>query len=274
MKDGTICSKYSGTLKLNGVKYTIKKGKVQETIMYAKSLVNVRSGDSTDYQEIGFLRCGRKARVIGTSEKNGWYQIRYMDEIGFVSNNYLQKERVQQTTTSISSSVQNVLNKAKLNPKRSDFEPLNKEIDAVFAEVIANDMTTYEKVKACYDYLIDYCSYGNNAAASDYSDFYFSGYYNEVSAYGMLKGKVGVCDDYSVAFAMLMEALGLNCYTVSGQTAKAGGGYTGHIWCEMNIDGTIYVFDPQVEDNIAKGGDVYYYRFCKKYEEVPTKYIK
>ena len=274
IKNGKLYSNYSGTLVLNDVKYTIKKGKVQETVMYAKSQVNVRSGASTNYEQIGFLRYGRKTRVIGTSQKTGWYQIRYMDKIGFVSNKYVQKERIQQTSSSISTSVQNILNKAKLNPNRSNFEPLNKEIDIVFAEVISNDMTTYEKVKACYDYLIDYCSYGNNDARYDYVEYLFSEYYGEVSAYGMLKGKIGVCSDYSEAFAMLMRAIGLNCYTVDGQTAKSGGGYTGHTWCEMNINGTIYVFDPQVEDNIAKGGEVYYYRFCKKYEEVPTKYIK
>ena len=71
-----------------------------------------------------------------------------------------------------------------------------------------------------------------------------------------------------------MQAIGLNCYLVGGQTSKSGGGYTGHAWCEMNLNGTIYVFDPQVEDNIAKGGTIKYYRFGKTYDQVPGKYIK
>ena len=47
---------------------------------------------------------------------------------------------------------------------------------------------------------------------------------------------------------------------------------TGHIWTFINISGTEYVFDPQIDDNIAKGGLVYYYRFCKTYDEVPDSY--
>lgn len=178
------------------------------------------------------------------------------------------------TTQATASSAEKILNGASLNPVRSDFEPMNEYIDQLFAEIIKDNMTTYQKVKACYDYLINNCSYGMNEYVYDYIEYYFWGYQYEVSAYGMLKGHVGVCDDYSATFAMLMQAIGLDCYVVGGQTSKAGGGYTGHAWCEMNIGGTIYVFDPQVEDNIANGGTIKYYRFCKTYGEVPNKYIK
>ena len=135
-------------------------------------------------------------------------------------------------------------------------------------------MTTYDKVKACYDYLIKNCSYGHNETMMEYIDYYFYGYSYEVSTYGILKGKIGVCDDYSAAFATMMQAIGLNCYVVGGQTNLASGGYTGHAWCEMNLNGTIYVFDPQVEDNIAKGGAIKYYRSGKTYDQVKNKYIK
>ena len=135
-------------------------------------------------------------------------------------------------------------------------------------------MTTYDKVKACYDYLINNCSYGTNEAWFEYFEYYFYGYTYEVKTYGMLKGKIGVCGDYSVAFATMMQAIGLNCYLVRGETNLASGGYTGHTWCEMEIDGTIYVFDPQVDDDIANGGSIKYYRFGKTYDKLPGKYIK
>ncbi|MBQ5918579.1 MAG: hypothetical protein IIW92_08475 [Lachnospiraceae bacterium] len=45
-------------------------------------------------------------------------------------------------------------------------------------------------------------------------------------------------------------------------------------WCEMNINGNIYVFDPQVEANIANGGSIKYHRFGKTYDQVQGKYIK
>ena len=125
-------------------------------------------------------------------------------------------------------------------------------------------MTTYEKVRACYDYLVDTCHYGDNVLRLDFPEAN-----GTARAYGMLVGHVGACDDYSSAFAALTRAIGLNCYTVYGQTARADGGYTGHIWCVMNIDGVEYVFDPQIDDNI--GADIYY-RFCVTYDETPDSY--
>lgn len=258
---------------------------VLDKTMYAKSSVNVRSGPSTDFDRIGSLGKGKSVKVTGQSDQTSWYRIDYNGKVGYVSNSYLQAEPlpepetttkapVKETSKPVASGIENILNNATLNPFRSDFTPAYEEIDKVFSSIFKDGMTTYDKVKACYDYLINNCSYGHNDYVMDYIDAYFYGYTYEVRTYGILKGNIGVCDDYSAAFATMMQALGLNCYVVGGQTSAAAGGYTGHAWCEMNIDGTVYVFDPQVEDNIAKGGKIKYYRFGKKYEQVPGKYIK
>ena len=244
--------------------------------MYVKSSVNVRSGPSTDYDKIGSWSKGKSVKVTGKSDQTGWYRIDYNGKVGYVSGSYLQAEPLPEeetTTKKPTTGLESVINNAKLTPFRSDFTPAYEEIDKVFNSIFKDGMTTYDKVKACYDYLIKNCSYGHNETMMEYIDYYY-GYHYEVSTYGILKGKIGVCDDYSAAFATMMQAIGFNCYVVGGQTAKSGGGYTGHAWCEMNINGTIYVFDPQVEDNIAKGGTIKYYRFGKTYDQVPGKYIK
>ena len=253
-----------------------------EKTMYSTTSLNVRSGPSADYDKIGSLKKGQQVKVTGKAEQTGWYRIEYSGKTGFVSGKYLQDEPLPEETTQAPTqaptqsggSLEKVLNSAALNPTRSDFTPLNELMDKLFSEIFKEGMSTYQKVKACYDYLINSCSYGHNEYVYDYIEAYFYGYKYQVSAYGILKGHIGVCDDYSAAFAMLMQAIGLDCYVVGGQTSKAGGGYTGHAWCEMNVNGVIYVFDPQVEDNIAKGGTIKYYRFGKTYEQVPGKYIK
>ena len=245
--------------------------------MYVKSSVNVRSGPSTDFDKIGSLAKGKSVKVTGQSDQTGWYRIDYDGQTGYVSDSYLQADPLPEpetTTKAPASNIENLINSQTLNPYRSEFTPAYEEVDKLFAQIFTDGMTTYDKVKACYDYLINNCSYGNNELMMDYIDYYFYGYKYEVSTYGMLKGKIGVCDDYSAAFSVLMKAIGLDCYVVGGQTAKSGGGYTGHAWCEMNLNGTIYVFDPQVDDNIAKGGAIKYYRFGKTYDQVPGKYIK
>ena len=169
-------------------------------------------------------------------------------------------------------SFQTVLNNAVLTPTITGYEPADQAISAVLAAITTPEMTTYQKVQACYDYLINTCSYGENKVVYDKIEDYFYGYAGPVGAYGLLVGHVGVCDDYSDAFVAMMRTLGLNSYVVGGQTHKASGGYTPHAWAIVKIDGIEYVFDPQLDDNIAKGGKIGYYRFGKTYDQIPGKY--
>ena len=157
-----------------------------------------------------------------------------------------------------------LLNNAELYPTYSGADYCDEVVAETLSRITYDGMSTYDKVLACYNYLVDTCSYGDNVLRLDFPEAN-----GTARAYGMLVGHVGACDDYSCAFAALTRAIGLNCYTVYGQTARADGGYTGHIWCVIAIDGVEYVFDPQIDDNI--GGDSYY-RFCVTYDETPGSY--
>lgn len=169
------------------------------------------------------------------------------------------------------SDAKTLLNSAPLNPKLTGFSPCDEIVQEVLSEIITDEMTTYEKVKTCYDWLIENCSYGGGIMHI-YDIAQWREHQGAMRAQEMLKNRVGVCNDYSCAFAALTRAIGLNCYTVSGLTAKASGGMTGHMWTVIKINGTEYVFDPQIDDNIAKGGAIGYYRFCVTYEETPDSY--
>ena len=157
-----------------------------------------------------------------------------------------------------------LLNNAELYPTSTGADYCDEVVQETLAQITGDAMSTYDKVRACYDYLVNTCSYGDNVLRLDFPEDN-----GTARAYGMLVGHVGACDDYSCAFAALTRAIGLNCYTVYGQTARADGGYTGHIWCVIAIDGVEYVFDPQIDDNI--GADIYY-RFCVTYDETPDSY--
>ena len=154
---------------------------------------------------------------------------------------------------------------ATLTPDRNWPAPLLEAAENVINNV--GGTTPAEKLHGCYDWLIANCSYG-----------YTSGSLNEGSelaqqAYQMFEQNVGVCDDYSSAFVVMARILGYDARLQSGKTHMASGGYTGHTWAVINIHGVDYVFDPQVEDNIAKGGAVRYLRYCKSYNEVSNKYL-
>ena len=157
-----------------------------------------------------------------------------------------------------------LLNNAALYPTSTGADYCDEIVWQTLNQITSDNMSTYDKVRACYDYLVYNCSYGDNVLRLDFPEDN-----GTARAYGMLVGHVGACDDYSCAFAALTRAIGLNCYTVYGQTARADGGYTGHIWCVIAVDGVEYVFDPQIDDNI--GADVYY-RFCVTYDETPGSY--
>lgn len=165
-----------------------------------------------------------------------------------------------------------ILNSSILSPVATGFDPCDQLVGKVISEITTDDMTTYGKTKAIYDYLINNCVYGFNARRGDYPRAFGGGQEYEARAYGMLTGHIGACNDYSAAFWAMTRYIGLDTHIVYGQTHRAGGGYTGHYWCETIIDGTTYVFDPQVEDNMTRG-TIKYDRFCKTYDEMPGKYI-
>ena len=168
------------------------------------------------------------------------------------------------TSSAKAADAEYILNNAALYPTSTGADFCDEIVWQTLNQITTENMTTYQKVRACYDYLVDTCSYGDNVLRLDFPEDN-----GTARAYGMLVGHVGACDDYSCAFAALTRAIGLNCYTVYGQTARASGGYTGHIWCVIAVDGVEYVFDPQIDDNI--GADVYY-RFCVTYDETPGSY--
>ncbi len=180
---------------------------------------------------------------------------------------------VNSMSVEASSSLKNSINKVELSPTVTGYAETDQAIAYILASITTPKMTTYQKVKACYDYLINNCSYGFNTVINDKIEDYFAGYDGEIEAYGMLTGHVGVCDDYSAAFVAMMRTIGLNSYMAIGQTHKASGGYTYHVWAIVKLNGVEYIFDPQIDDNIAKGGKPKYYRFGKTYKQMADKYV-
>ena len=169
------------------------------------------------------------------------------------------------------------INNAVLTPDRSWPEPVLELADQILAEV--GGITPYERLRGCYDWIIQNCYYGNDPVEREYEsdpDLYAQMLWSDrtaKSSYDILKGHVGVCTNYSAAFVVLARMIGFDARLQDGYTHMASGGMTGHTWCIINIHGVDYVFDPQVEDNIAAGGAIRYLRFCKTYEEVPDKYL-
>ena len=85
---------YATFEKING--FSVEE--MTDTPMYANQTVNVRKGPSADYEQLGSLSWGDEVTVTGIAS-TGWYQIRYNDEIGYCSNNYIVNDKPVKTQT-------------------------------------------------------------------------------------------------------------------------------------------------------------------------------
>ena len=151
------------------------------------------------------------------------------------------------------------LNSVELKPEKFLKGKDEKILTKYLNKIIDDDMSNYEKAKECYDYIINntYYSYG--------------GWGNAIES--VLENGFGTCTEYSYVYMAMMRYLGFDAKTVDGSTAMAAGGYGYHMWTEVKLNGKIYVFDPQVEDDMSDG-KINYYRFCKTYSEVAGSYKK
>lgn len=173
-----------------------------------------------------------------------------------------------------------LLDTVALSPASTGSTGIDAYLGQVIAQITTPQMSTHDKVVAIYNYLINHTRYDGNISRTDaggiisYPDD-FRNVYSDGFIYGystLLSGR-GVCDTYSCAFSALCRYIGLNSYVIGGQTSRAGGGYTGHAWSVININGTEYIFDAQLDDQFAGGGAINYSRFCKTYDQVPGAYI-
>ena len=174
-----------------------------------------------------------------------------------------------------------IVTTAELEPSVTGIDALDALVAETLAKITNEDMTTYEKVVACYDYLTDNMRYGSsmyhlNVPLGDTTcaDIFYT--YGEVDGFGAvaLTSNYGLCNGYAAGFILLTRAIGLDADLVTGQTRSAGGGYAYHKWAEITIDGTAYAFDPQLDQSYAQKGLGEYSNFCKTYEQINGRYIK
>lgn len=131
-----------------------------------------------------------------------------------------------------------------------------KEVfDAAFSvvdQIITENMTDSEKVKAIHDYLIYHANYVNNG---DYASAEKWAY----GAEGVLLHGEGVCQSYAIAFYMMATAAGVECEYVTGVATSSPGSSDGHAWNRVKLDGVWYYIDCTWDDPVGGGYEGYDY---------------
>lgn len=142
-------------------------------------------------------------------------------------------------------------------------------------------LTTYDKAIICYDYLIDTVRYGShvanmNATVGKTTCRSIYNAYGEVEGFGAvaLTAKTGMCNAYASAFIMMARKLGLDAYLVKGSTRSGRGGYAYHEWAEIELEGQVFVFDPQLDQSLENQGLGSRIIFGRTYAEIPGRYAK
>ena len=163
-----------------------------------------------------------------------------------------------------SGSIESILNSAKLNPTKTGYPTLDNYATSVLNSVTNSSMSTYEKVKAVYDWIINNMSYQLGFVIGEEIDSLINtyGFYERdavevflaTNGFGTHRGS---CDNYSAMFMVLTKRIGLDSYVISARN-KDG---SGHTTVNIKINGKWYNFDPQREDNSLKNGKIMYYAF-------------
>ena len=163
-----------------------------------------------------------------------------------------------------SGSIESILNSAKLNPTKTGYPTLDNYATSVLKSVTNDSMSTYEKVKAVYDWVINNMSYQLGFVIGEEIDSLINtyGFYERdavevflaTNGFGTHRGS---CDNYSAMFMVLTRRIGLDSYVISARN-KDG---SGHTTVNIKINGKWYNFDPQREDNSLKNGKIMYYAF-------------
>lgn len=124
---------------------------------------------------------------------------------------------------------------------------------AVFDELITGAMTSRQKMRAIYDYLLT-VRY-RNEASTDYA----SDSFNKIDDYAKIgfTKKQGHCFHYASMAAILLQKAGFEVTLIKGEgySANEPDHFLLHYWVLVNVDGKIYHFDPLYEllyDNPSK----------------------
>ncbi|MBQ3468636.1 MAG: hypothetical protein IJH18_01045 [Bacilli bacterium] len=120
-----------------------------------------------------------------------------------------------------------------------EIKKIEKKIDEITEEVIKDNMSTRDKIKAFHDYVINHSKYDSLK-----SDQGIDKYHSD-TAIGTLFEGYSLCGGYTDTMAIFLNKIGVNNYKVSSEN---------HIWNAVELDGSWYHLDLTWDDPVATDG--------------------
>ena len=157
-----------------------------------------------------------------------------------------------------SENLRKVLSEAVLVPTITRDTAIDTKVQEVLAQVVKPGMDNYDKLLACYKWIIDNSFYkydgftgswnNTNVSYSNNRDRQVVSFAKTIIC-GVNGQRYGTCINYGSAMVVFARALGFEAYRVGGETLRADNSYGEHYWCVIKINGIWYNFDPQNADN-------------------------
>ena len=118
----------------------------------------------------------------------------------------------------------NGVNKIELNVEKlyntEEIKYINHSIEEIKKEIIEDNMTIYEKIKAFHDYIINNTKYDEETANDIQNNIYYSEN-NSHKATGVLMNHLAICSGYTDIMAIFLNSLGVKNYKIATEN---------HIW--------------------------------------------
>ena len=126
--------------------------------------------------------------------------------------------------------------------KDSQAEKVYNEAKNVLRNIINDDMSDVQKVKAINDYLVMNVVYDGTLLDMAYQNYNKLVEYNGFYLEGVFFDKKAVCEGISKAFTVLCNIEGIPCVSVVGYDKSNPRG-VGHAWNKVYVNGSWYIAD-------------------------------
>ena len=180
------------------------------------------------------------------------------------------------TDANVTEETKQVLNNAALEPMLTNYTEVDNAVQGVLDVTVKDEMTTYEKVRNIYDYLMYTYDVADTSFIDEDSVYSFCSKYEYSSYFDMelmyrgnqaITNKSGDTKDIASVFALALRRIGLQAYYIDADSYVDGYSIS-HGYVVVSIYGDYYVFDPAAEDNLTTSlgtNENSYAFFCKTF---------
>ena len=216
------------------IKDIVEEEKDQEDIVYSKIKEGLLEGEDSIII---------KGRLLG----NNWENFFHIVEEVLLDN----PEIMYYTSGKYSNNTFYPSYNMPLEEKLIHQGAIGEERDYIISQIIQDNMSQYEKVKAVHDYIVNNTQYDKR----HYTDEIIPN--ESYTVYGVLFEGIAVCEGYAKTMKYFLDEIGIETKIVIG-TANG----ENHAWNIVKIDGDYYHIDTTWDDPVTEDGtDVLVYDF-------------